>query len=232
MLRRQAVMVMERAMAMGIDFEGKAEKIMSNEQNAGATDRKLAGVLGFFDNPQSLIEGMKRVREANYEVFDAFTPYPVHGLDAAQGLKRSPLPYVTFIFGATGFMLALALQYWTSAVDWPLNVGGKPFFSWPAFVPVIFELTVLLAGLSTVAGMFVLNGLPNVTQRAFDPSLTNNRFAILIGAPKKKKEEDDEDQEAKPVAYAFKLFSESEAAEFLKKAGANEVRTVYQEGWF
>ncbi len=191
------------------------------------SDQKIAGVLGFFEDPQSLIEAMKQVRGANYESFDAFTPYPVHGLDAAQGLKRSPLPYVTFVFGATGFMLALGLQYWTSAVDWPLNVGGKPFFSWPAFVPVMFELTVLLAGLSTVAGMFALNRLPNITKKSFDPALTNNRFAILIEAPSR-----DEDEIESGKSTSFKPFGESEAAEFLKKAGASEVRTVYQEGWF
>ena len=133
-----------------------------------SNEKQIAGVLGFFDDPQSLIDAMNQVREANYESFDAFTPYPVHGLDAAQGLKRSPLPYVTFVAGATGFMLAVALQYWTSAVDWPLNVGGKPFYSWPAFVPIMFELTVLLAGLSTVAGMLVLNGLPNIKKKIFD----------------------------------------------------------------
>ncbi|MEN9722056.1 MAG: hypothetical protein RJB38_42 [Pseudomonadota bacterium] len=209
--------------------------IMSDRHTSGSTVSeaapKIAGVLGYFEDPQSLISAMQRVREANYQSFDAFTPYPVHGLDAAQGLKRSPLPYVTFVFGATGFLLALGLQYWTSAVDWPLNVGGKPFFSWPAFVPVMFELTVLLAGLSTVAGMLVLNRLPNITKKAFDPALTNNRFAILIEAPASLGEED-ADSPAEASSGVHKLFVESEAAEFLKKSGATEVRTVYQEGWF
>ena len=199
---------------------------MSNGPLSVSTDKKLAGVLGFFDDPQSLIDAMSKVREANYQGFDAFTPYPVHGLDAAQGLKRSPLPYVTFIFGATGFLCALALQYWTSAVDWPLNVGGKPFFSWPAFVPVMFELTVLFGGLATVAGMLALNRLPNVTKKSFDPSLTNNRFAILIEAPAKAEDE------IRSAKSNFKPFGEGKATEFLKKAGAVEVRTVYQEGWF
>lgn len=199
---------------------------MSNGQISVSTDKKIAGVLGYFDDPNSLIQAMNRVREANYQSFDAFTPYPVHGLDAAQGLKRSPLPYVTFIFGVTGFLCALGLQYWTSAVDWPLNVGGKPFFSWPAFVPVMFELTVLLAGLSTVAGMFALNRLPNITKKSFDPALTNNRFAILIEAPARSEDE------IETGKSNFKSFGESEAADFLKKAGASEVRTVYQEGWF
>ena len=196
-----------------------------------ATEKKIAGVLGFFDDPTALVDATAKVREANYESFDVFTPYPVHGLDHAQGLKRSPLPYVTFIAGATGFMLAMGLQYWTSAVDWPLNVGGKPFFSWPAFVPILFELTVLLAGLSTVGAMFALNGLPNIFKKSFDPALTRDRFAIVVEAPAEKKQDEDAPVSAHPVK-SFKAFSESEAADFLKKLGAKEVRTVYQEGWF
>lgn len=199
---------------------------------AALSGKEVAGVVGFFTDPTALIKATAQVRDANYESFDVFTPYPVHGLDAAQGLKRSPLPYITFIFGATGFMLAMTLQYWTSAVDWPLNVGGKPFFSWPAFVPILFELTVLLAGLSTVAGMFALNGLPNVTKKSFDPSITCNRFAICIEAPGKPKADDEGGEESKARSSMHKAFSESEAADFLKKLGATEVRTVFQEGWF
>jgi hypothetical protein len=198
-----------------------------------SNNKPMAGVLGFFDNPTALVAATSKVREANYASFDVFTPYPVHGLDAAQGLKRSPLPYVTFVAGATGFMLAVLLQGWTSVVDWPLNVGGKPFWSWPAFVPIMFELTVLLGGLATVAAMFVLNGLPNITKKSFDPALTNNRFAILIEAPAPRSDSDDEENPEKArAAHRFKAFSESEASEFLKKLGALEVRTVYQEGWF
>ena len=200
---------------------------MTTATSSVSKPKPLAGVLGYFDDPTALVAATSQVRDAHYESFDVFTPYPVHGLDAAQGLKRSPLPYVTFVAGATGFMLAVTLQYWTSAVDWPLNVGGKPFWSWPAFVPIMFELTVLLGGLATVAGMFALNGLPNVTKKSFDPALTNNRFAILIEAPAPKSDSEDE----APIK-SFKSFSESEAAEFLKKLGAKEVRSVYQEGWF
>lgn len=193
-----------------------------------STPKKIAGVLGFFDDPTALVAATAKVRAANYESFDVFTPYPVHGLDAAQGLKRSPLPYVTFVAGATGFMLAMVLQYWTSAVDWPLNVGGKPFFSWPAFVPILFELTVLLGGLATVGGMLALDGLPNIFKKSFDPSLTRDRFAIVVEAPAEREEED----ESRTSSHSYKAFSESEAADFLRKLGAKEVRTVYQEGWF
>lgn len=200
----------------------------ANMATTESTPRKIAGVIGFFDDPTGLVAATAKVRDANYESFDVYTPYPVHGLDAAQGLKRSPLPYVTFVAGATGFILAMVLQYWTSAVDWPLNVGGKPFFSWPAFVPILFELTVLLGGLATVAGMFALNGLPNIFRKSFDPALTRDRFAIVVEAPAERDEED----KAPGTSSSFKAFSESEAADFLRKLGAKEVRTVYQEGWF
>jgi hypothetical protein len=189
--------------------------------------RRLAGVLGFFENPEAILSATAKVKSANYKHFDVFSPYPIHGLDHAQGLKRSPIPYVTFIAGLTGFLLAFLFEYWTSAVDWPINVGGKPYNSWPAFVPIMFELTVLFAGLSTVGAMFAFNGLPNMKRKAFDPSLTNNRFAIVIENPPGAHLDT-----RSTSARGFKEFSESEAAAFLKQLGATEVRTVYSEGWF
>lgn len=171
---------------------------------------KLAGVVGFFDNPGALIEATKKVRAANVASFDCYTPYPIHGLDKVQGLKRSPLPFVTLGAGLTGFMCACALQYWTSAVDWPLNVGGKPLWSWPAFVPIMFELTVLFAGLATVGAMFLINGLPNTKKRAFDPNITRDRFAIMIDAP----------------------VDVSQAQSLLKSCGATDVKSVETQGWF
>ena len=194
---------------------------------------QMAGVVGFFDDTRSLIEATTKVRTANYQSFDTFTPYPVHGLEHAQGLKRSPLPYVTFGAGLTGFMLAFLLQYWTSAVSWPLNVGGKPFNSWPAFVPIMFELTVLLAGLSTVGAMFLLNGLPNMKRKGIDPAITRDRFAVMIEAPIIPDTDDEEVLEAAAKRLAgFKKFDESEASGFLRDLGAKEVRTVFAEGWF
>ncbi|MBL7713848.1 MAG: DUF3341 domain-containing protein [Bdellovibrionales bacterium] len=169
------------------------------------------GVVGFFDDAHSLVEAVKQVRSANkFKSFDTYTPYPIHGLEKIQGLKRSPLPYVTFGAGITGTCLAFLIQYWTSVIDWPVNIGGKPLNSWPAFVPVMFELTVLLGGLATVAAMFLLNGLPNTKRKAIDPSLTRDRFALVIDAP----------------------VAESEASDFLKKVGAKEVRSFMWEGWF
>jgi hypothetical protein len=193
-------------------------------------ENRLAGVLGFFENADAVLAATEKVKNANYRYFDVFTPYPIHGLEHAQGLKRSPIPYVTFIAGLTGFLCAFLFEYWTSAVDWPINVGGKPYNSWPAFVPIMFELTVLFAGLCTVGAMFAFNGLPNIRRKAFDPSLTNNRFAIVIENPPPAGIPGDVEDQSK--ARGFKAFSETEAAQFLKQLGASEVRSVYSEGWF
>lgn len=200
---------------------------MSNQSRG----RQLAGVIGFYQDPHALVEATEKVKNAKYKDFDAFTPYPVHGLDAAQGLKRSPLPFITFSAGITGCTLGFLLQYWTSVIDWPLIVGGKPLNSWPAFVPVMFECTILFAGLSTVAGMFILNGLPNHRKKAFDPGLTRDRFALVIEAPREESPGDD-DEKSKAIQAKFKTFNESEALEFLKKTGAQEVKSVYTEEWF
>jgi len=198
---------------------------MSQQSSPG---RRLAGVIGFYKNGHALVNATSQVREANYEHFDAFTPYPVHGLETAQGLKRSPLPFVTFAAGLTGCTLGFLLQYWTSVVDWPLNVGGKPFNSWPAFIPVTFEATILFAGLATVGAMFAFNGLPNIRRKAFDPGITRDRFALLIEAPLPV----EEDEEGAMNKKKYKPFNESEAIEFLRKSGAEEVKSVYTEGWF
>ena len=209
---------------------------MSN-LTSSKSEKELAGVIGFFRGPQALIEATRKVREANYENFDAFTPYPVHGLNEAQGLQRSPLPFVTFSAGLTGCSLGFLLQYWTSVIDWPLIVGGKPFNSWPAFVPIMFECTILFAGLATVAGMFILNALPNHKKKAFDPRITRDRFALVIEAPAIKIDEDEQGYETeksnlRAKQKTFKSFHESEAQEFLKKVGAQEVKSVYTEEWF
>ncbi len=199
---------------------------------------KLAGVVGFFDSPKALVEAAKKVREANYQSFDCFTPYPVHGLEHAQGLKRSPLPFVTMGAGLTGFMCAVALQGWTSVIDWPINVAGKPLWSWPAFVPIFFELTVLFAGLATVGAMFILNGFPNTSKMAFDPGITVDRLAIMVEAPNEPTAEEledmDDDERAAYVAKQnkFKKFSPPEVEAFLKSLGAHDVKVVHAKGWF
>lgn len=202
---------------------------MADHAMAATQEKQLSGVVGFFADGHQLIGAMEKVRGERYKHFDAFTPYPIHGLDAAQGLKRSPIPFVTLGAGLTGFACAFLLQYWTSAIDWPLNVGGKPLNSWPAFVPIMFELTVLFAGLATVGAMLLFNGLPNIKRRIFDPGITRDKFALWIGATLPIEDEDDEESGR---SSQFKKFNVEEATQILRAAGAQEVRTVYAEGWF
>lgn len=191
-------------------------------QTNGKIKFAVCGVVGFFDNPNDLVKATQLTKEAQFPLFDAFTPFPVHGLDTAQGLKRSPIPFVTFLFGITGTVLAFLYQYWTSAIDWPLNVGGKPFNSWPAFVPVMFEVTVLLGGLSTFAAMLFFCRLPNRNKPLLDPSITKDKFALFIEAPII---EDEEESNGVPI----KKFNEDEAREFLIRIGAQNVRALYGE---
>lgn len=182
----------------------------------------LSGVLGFFEDPQTLLEATAKVRDSEYKNFDCFTPYAVHGLEHAQGLKRSKIPFVTAAFAFTGTTLAFLWQYHASATWWPHIIGGKPMNSLPAFVPIMFELSVLLGGLATFFAMLYFNRLPNLKKRAFDPSLTNDRFAILIESPVTDEYE----------GISADAFSTEKAEQFLKSIGATETRKVYEEGWF
>ena len=139
------------------------------------------GVMAVFTNEADLLNAARKTREKfNFKKYDAFTPYPVHGLDDAMGLKRSWLPWVTFIAGLSGTATALALEIWTSAVDWPVNIGGKPFISLPAFIPITFELTVLFGGLATVGALFYACGLPNANPKILHPRITNDRFVLFV----------------------------------------------------
>ena len=204
-----------------------------------ATNQKeLSGIVGFYNDPHALKAAMVKLRQANYQDFDAFTPYPIHGMDGAQGLKKSWIPFATLGAGMCGLTCAFLLQWWTSARDWPLIVGGKPFNSLPAFIPIMFELTVLFAGLTTVGAMFFANGLPNLKRKSFDASITSDRFALFIGAPGTVGPDIhghiDDEKVAKVLKETskYKRFEESEAQNFLKSIGAQEVRSVYTEGWF
>lgn len=138
------------------------------------------GIAAIYTTEEAVLKAAKKVREAGFTKFDAITPYPVHGMEEACGIKRSWIPYVTFVAGITGLVSGLLLTWWTSAVNWPLNVGGKPPFSLPAFIPIMFELTILFAALSSVATLFYVCGIPCVNPPIIDKDLTCNKFAIFI----------------------------------------------------
>jgi len=134
-----------------------------------------------FEREEDILNATRLVREYGYEIVDVYTPYAVHGLDRAMGLKPSRLTWACFIGGLTGLSIAISLQYWTSAVDWPIDVGGKPWNSWPAFVPVSFELTVLFAGFTSLFALFARAKLyPGKQVETIHPRVTNDRFLLVL----------------------------------------------------
>lgn len=144
----------------------------------------LYGLMAEFDSPADLLEAAGRAYEEGYRRMDAYTPFPVHGLAEALGFRRTRLPLLVFFGGIAGCVGGYGLQYWISAIDYPLNIGGRPLNSWPAFIPVTFELTILVAALAAVLGMLALNGLPMPYHPVFNvPEFelaSRNRFFLCI----------------------------------------------------
>lgn len=160
--------------------------------------------VGFFDDPEELLKAGKAARERGFKNLDAYMPYFVHGINEALGIKRSWVPWATLTAGISGGSLGFLFQVWTSAVDWPLNVGGKPFISWPAFIPITFETTVLFAGVTTLLALFAACRLPRSNPKVLDLRITDDRFALVV-----------------PIAGTG-----AEEERFLKEAGALDVKRV------
>jgi hypothetical protein len=130
------------------------------------------GLLAEFSSPDDLVRAAARIRDAGYTKWDAHTPFPVHGLDGAMGIRTTRLPYLVLAAGITGTASGLLMQWWMNAIDYPIIISGKPFNSLPADIPVTFELTVLLASLTAFIGMLIANALP----RFHHPLFGNARF--------------------------------------------------------
>lgn len=145
---------------------------------------KLYGLLAEFDSPTAVVTAARKAREAGYVKLDAFTPFPIHELDEALKVPRTILPWLVFGGGLAGLLGGFAMQYWMSAVDYPLNIGGRPLASWPAFVIPSYEMTILFASITAVVGMIALNGLPMPYHPLFNaPNFTNataDRFFLCI----------------------------------------------------
>src|SRR5690349_3713157 len=122
-----------------------------------STPSSLYGLMAEFDDPDDLIKAAEHARNAGYERMDAYTPYPVHGLDEALGVRQTRLPFIVLLGGIAGGVGGYGLQYWASVIEYPYNVGGRPFHSWPSFIPITFETTILLAAFGAVFGMLALN---------------------------------------------------------------------------
>ena len=177
------------------------------------TEKKIFGVTALFNDPNNVIAAARKIAASGFTRWDVNAPYPIHGIDRAMKMKPSKLGIVTLIFGLSGVVLALALMWWTMTVDYPMVIGGKPYFSLPAFIPVTFEVTVILATLSTVVAMFTFFfGLPRNSHALHDTEymkkVSRDHYGIVIEASDPK-------------------FNEKETLEFLKGLNPLSTELIY-----
>jgi hypothetical protein len=178
-----------------------------NTQSSG----RLYGVMAEFEEPTRIVIAARRAHEEGYRKMDAYTPFPIEELTEAIGFRHTKLPLIVLIGGIIGCIGGFFLCYWASAIVYPLNIGGRPLNSWPAFVPVTFECTILAAALAAVFGMLALNGLPEPYHPVFNvpnfEQASRNRFFLCIEATDPK-------------------FDVEATRDFLKSLGASEVTEV------
>lgn len=169
------------------------------------------GLLAEFSEPDALVEATTRIQEAGYRDYEAYAPMPVEGLPEAVGFPRSRMPLVVLLGGIVGCLTGFGMQYYLTVINYPLNVGGRPLNSWPSFIPVTFELTVLFAALSAVLGMLAMNGLPRPNHPLFGVQqfdrASQDRFFVCIRS-------------------TDPLFQDHATREFLQRLGAREVIDV------
>ena len=146
----------------------------------------LHGLMAEFETPTALVAAATKARLAGYRKMDAYSPIPIEALDEALDLKRTRLPMLVFLGGVAGCLAGFGLEYWASAIEYPMNIGGRPFNSWPQFIPVTFETTVMGAALTCFFGMWALNGLPKPYHPVFNvPAFaraSTDRFFLCIEA--------------------------------------------------
>ena len=149
-------------------------------------------LVGVYDDEDVLLSAVKDIREAGVNIYEAYTPYPVHGLEYALGYKRTRISIAAFIFGMVGTTLALTMQFWMMGVDWQMIIGGKNFAALPTFIPVTFELTVLLGALGMVATFLVISDLkPYKKPRLFHEKITDDKHVIAISLSDNSKQEEE-----------------------------------------
>ncbi len=184
----------------------------SDHGGDAGTDEELHGLLAEFDTPGALIAAARKVKNAGFTEFDCYSPFPVHGIDAAMGIQRTKLPLLVFAGGLAGLFLGTLMQWWMNAYDWPWNVAGKPTWSIPANVPISYETTILLSVLTTFFGMWAANKLPQV----WHPFFRLDRFAKAT-----------DDGFFLGVEASDKRFDLEQTKQLLVAAGASHVDECY-----
>jgi hypothetical protein len=175
------------------------------------TDPRLAGYLVEFEGPGDVLAAAERVRDAGYTRWDAHTPFPVHGLDRAMGLRGSKLPWLVMAGGTFGCLFGLFLQWWTNAHNYQFQISGKPFWSVPANIPIAFELTVLVSAITAFGSVILLNGLPQLHH----PVFTSERFRRAT-----------QDRFFLSIEAADPIFDEQRTAAFLRGLGGASVERL------
>lgn len=174
----------------------------------------VLGLLARFDSPAALVAAAEKVRDAGYKKFDCHSPFPIHSMDAAMGLKRSPLGWIVGLAAVVGASSGLGLQWFASTIDYPLVISGKPFFSFQAYVPVTFGIGVLLAAITALAGMLALNGLP----RPFHPVFYAEQFSTAS-----------DDGFFVSIEADDPLFDKERTAQFLISIGGGNVEALCRD---
>jgi hypothetical protein len=154
--------------------------------SAPAAGPGLYGMMAEFHSPSEVVEAAHRVRHEGYRKVDAYSPYPIEALSEALDFHHSRLPLLVLLGGIAGLVAGYALQYWAAVIEYPMNIGGRPFHSWPSFIPPAYETTILFAALTAVLGMLALNGLPQPYHPVFNvPNFalaSRDRFFLCIEA--------------------------------------------------
>lgn len=149
-------------------------------------------LVGVFDDEDVLMHAVPDIREKGVNIHEVYSPYPIHGLDHALGYPRARMGVAAFLFGITGTSLAFLLTFWTLGFDWPMNIGGKNFIPFPTNIPIVFELTVLLASYGMAFTFFAMEGLSPVSKPIiFDERITDDKFVMAIDLSKNKSAETD-----------------------------------------
>ena len=176
-------------------------------------NEKIVGLVGLYDDPGTLVRAAESVREAGFTRWDCHTPFPVHGLDRAMGLRSSPVPTLAVAAGFVGLLVAVALTGGLNAIYYPIRIAGKPMFSWQAFVPIYFELFVLFAAVTIMGSLFVFCGLGRWHSPLHDSGImkevTSDRFAIVLEA-------------------ADDAYSQADAKALLESTGCRDIRPLVE----